>query len=107
MKLPAWLLSIIQTMILPLAKLLGKNGLVEVLNNQKEKNPNLYRSIIIVGYRIFKVDLKILADKTPQIWDNDAIDLVASAIEKSAADNGVPLPDVTIIPALPPTPPVI
>lgn len=98
MKLPTWLLNILTTMILPLAKLLGKNGLVEVLNNIKTKDPNWYATLIIVSYRALVVHLKPVADATPAQWDNDTVDVAIAAIKQSAEDNSVSLPDVTIVP---------
>lgn len=95
-------MDILTNMILPIAKLAGKNGLIEVLKNLNTKDPNLYRSIVITGYRWLVVHLKPLADDSTTPWDNEAVDLVIEAIKQSAEDTGTPLPDVTIIaPALP------
>lgn len=105
MNLPKWLLDIISLVLLPMAKLIGKNGLVEMFKNMKEKNINTYTTVITVGYRALKVHIKPLADTTTTVWDNEAIEIVCSAIEKSALDNGIVLPDVTIHPLLPPVTP--
>jgi hypothetical protein len=101
MNLPKWLTDVLTTIILPLAKLVGKNGLVEMFKNMKEKNINTYISVLTIGYRALKVHIKPLADTTATNWDNEAIEIVVSAIEKSAQDNDVVLPDVTIHPELP------
>lgn len=100
MNLPKWINDLLINIILPFAKIAGKNGIVEVLKNLKAKNENLYRTLIIVGYRALVVELKPLADDTTTPWDNEAVDLVIAALLQSATDNNVPLPDVTII-ALP------
>lgn len=101
MTLPKWLTDILTTIVLPLAKLVGKNGLVGMFENMREKNLNNYTTAITVLYRVLSVHIKPLADKTATVWDNEAIEIVLAAIEKSAADHGVVLPDVTIHPALP------
>lgn len=99
MTLPKWLTDILTTIVLPLAKLVGKNGLVGMFENMREKNINNYITVITVLYRVLNVHIKPLADKTATVWDNEAIEIVLSAIEKSASDHGVVLPDVTIYPA--------
>lgn len=101
MNLPKWLTDILTTIVLPFAKLLGKNGLVAMFQNWKEKSPNWYYTFIICGYRALKVHVVPLAEKTPTEWDDESLAIVIGAMEKSAADNNVTLPDVTIHPALP------
>lgn len=105
MKLPVWLQNLLIGVLLPLAKTMGKDALVAWANKLKNDDPNTYRTVIIVLYRILVVEIKPIADRTDNDWDNEANDLVISAIQKSATDNSVPLPDVTIL-ALPPVTPV-
>lgn len=108
MKLPKWLNDIVINILLPFAKIAGKNGLIEVLKNLKEKNPNLYGTIVIAGYRGLVVNVKPLSDDTSTPWDNEAVDLIIAALLQSATDNNLPLPDVTIVPdPVLPAPPVV
>lgn len=105
MTLPKWLNDLIINVILPFAKIAGKNAIVEFLKNFRTKEPNWYNTIIVAGYRVFVVHIKPVSDDTATPYDNEAVDTVIAAIVQSASDNNVPLPDVAIIPkALPPTP---
>lgn len=106
MTLPKWINDLLINIILPFAKIAGKNGLIEVLKNLKAKDPNLYTTIIIAGYRGLVVHLKPLADDTSTPWDNEAVNLVIEALVQSATENSIPLPDVTIVAVLPPVTPI-
>lgn len=108
MKLPVWLQNLLIGVLLPLAKTMGKDALVAWANKLKADDPNRYRTYLIVLYRVLVVEIKPIADRSDNDWDNEAVDLVISAIQKSATDNGVILPDVTIhAVALPPVSPAV
>lgn len=104
MTLPKWLNDLLINILLPMAKLLGKNAVVQLITGLKAKDPNWYNTVIMVGYRFLVVHLKPIADDSATPWDNEAVDLIISAIAKSATDTGTPLPDVTIIPKTLPAP---
>lgn len=104
MKLPKWLQDLVINVLLPLAKVAGKQKVVEYLEQLKSSEPNWYATTIIVAYRMLVVHLKPLSDDTSTPYDNEAVDLVIAAIIQSASANNIKLPDVTIIPKpLPPT----
>ena len=104
MTLPKWLQDLVINVLLPLAKSAGKAKVIEYLAQEKIKQPNWYASTVIVAYRLLVVHLKPVADDTKTPYDNEAVDLVIAALKESAAANNIPLPDVTIVPALPPAP---
>lgn len=96
MKLPKWILDILVGILLPLAKTMGKKAVVDWGNKEYAKDPNWTGTIIIVLYRFLVVNIKPIADRTDNDWDNEAVDVVIAAIQECAAVNVVSLPDVTI-----------
>lgn len=94
--IPKWVLDILLTVLIPLAKVRGLKAVVDWMNKEYAKEPNWGGTGIIILYRVLVVNIKPLADRTDNDWDNEAVDIVIAAITESATANGVPLPDVTI-----------
>jgi hypothetical protein len=80
--------------VLPLVEKVGKAGFIKMLNNWYTTHPLSYTQVLMGGYPLIDVQLEDYVKTTKTTVDDDLVADLKSALESSAATNGITLPNL-------------